>query len=142
MECLSLTNQKFFLEKNARASLHGKQRGLNVFDKNTNFYYQSVSVQKQKVSGRIVREGQHCMKTQVVNYRPRGVCCTRISYEIRDNRLFNVRFTGGCNGNGQGLARLLDGMLTSEASKRLRGISCEAKSTSCPDQLARSLTCS
>ena len=79
------------------------------------------------------------METQVVKYRPRGVCCTRISYEIRDNRLFNVRFTGGCHGNGQGMARLLEGMSTAEARKRLRGIACESKSTSCPDQLARSL---
>jgi len=79
------------------------------------------------------------MEIQVVKYRTRGVCCTRISYEIRDGRLFNVRFEGGCHGNGQGLASLLEGMQAVEVKERLRGIACESKSTSCPDQLARSL---
>ena len=79
------------------------------------------------------------MEAQSVEYRTRGVCCTRISYEIRGGRLFNVRFEGGCHGNGQGLARLLEGMPAAEAEKRLSGITCESKSTSCPDQLARSL---
>lgn len=79
------------------------------------------------------------METRSVKFRPQGVCCTRISYEIRDGRLFNVRFEGGCHGNGQGLARLLEGMQAAEAKERLRGIACESKPTSCPDQLARSL---
>ena len=74
------------------------------------------------------------METRLVDYKTRGVCCTRISYEIRNGRLFNVRFQGGCHGNGQGLARLLEGMQAAEAKKRLSGISCEAKGTSCPDQ--------
>ena len=82
------------------------------------------------------------MEAHAIVYKPRGVCCTRISYEIRDGRLFNVRFEGGCHGNGQGLARLLEGMQAAEAQERLRGIACESKSTSCPDQLARSLECS
>ncbi len=81
------------------------------------------------------------METQSVKYRPQGVCCTRITYEIRNDRLFNVRFQGGCHGNGQGLARLLEGMQAAEAKERLSGIACESKSTSCPDQLARSLEC-
>ena len=79
------------------------------------------------------------METQLINYKPRGVCCTRIRYEIREGCLFNVRFTGGGHGNGQGLASLLEGMPAGEARKRLSGISCEAKGTSCPDQLACSL---
>ena len=81
------------------------------------------------------------METQSVKYRPQGVCCIRISYDIRDGRLYNVRFKGGCHGNGQGLARLLEGMSTKEAKERLSGIACESKPTSCPDQLARSLAC-
>ncbi len=80
------------------------------------------------------------METQSVVYKPHGVCCSRISYEIRDGRLFNVRFEGGCHGNSQGLARLLEGMAIAEAKARLSGIACESKPTSCPDQLARSLT--
>ena len=82
------------------------------------------------------------MEIQHVKYRPQGVCCIRITYEIHDGRLFNVRFQGGCHGNGQGLARLLEGMAATEAKERLSGIACESKSTSCPDQLARSLECS
>jgi uncharacterized protein (TIGR03905 family) len=86
-----------------------------------------------------VLEGTKAMQAQSVVYKPRGVCCTRISYEIRDGKLYNVRFEGGCHGNGQGLARLLEGMATADAQKRLSGITCESKPTSCPDQLARSL---
>ena len=81
------------------------------------------------------------MEKQIVKYRPRGVCCTRITYEIHEGRLFNVRFQGGCNGNAQGLASLLEGMPAAEAKKRLLGIRCESKPTSCPDQLACSLDC-
>jgi len=81
------------------------------------------------------------METQLIKYRPQGVCCVRISYEVRAGRLFNVRFKGGCHGNGQGLASLLEGMSAVEAKERLSGITCEAKPTSCPDQLARSLEC-
>ncbi len=79
------------------------------------------------------------MEAQSIVYKPHGVCCSRISYETRDNRLFNVRFEGGCNGNGKGLARLLEGMPTGEAKNRLSGITCESKPTSCPGQPARSL---
>jgi len=84
-------------------------------------------------------EGSKTMQSQSVLFKPRGVCCSRISYEIRDEKLYNVRFEGGCHGNGQGLARLLEGMSTAEAKKRLGGIFCDTKLTSCPDQLARSL---
>jgi uncharacterized protein (TIGR03905 family) len=114
---------------------------VNKVDKKEDFYYQWMSGKKHQAQRRS-RKGLHCMETHVVKYRTRGVCCTRITYEIRDGRLFNVRFQGGCHGNGQGLARLLEGMSAVEAKERLSGIACESKSTSCPDQLARSLECS
>jgi hypothetical protein len=50
------------------------------------------------------------MEAQPIVYTPHGVCCSRISYETREGRLFNVRFESGCTGNSKGLARLLEGM--------------------------------
>ena len=72
-------------------------------------------------------------------YHPRGVCSQRISFSIEDGKLYNVRYTGGCNGNTKGLGALLEGMDAKEAMERLRGIRCGMKSTSCPDQLAKAL---
>lgn len=72
-------------------------------------------------------------------YKTSGVCTRSISYEIIDGKLHNVSFVGGCNGNLQGIARLVEGMSVQEAVSRLKGIRCGLKSTSCPDQLARAL---
>ncbi|HIZ19440.1 MAG TPA: TIGR03905 family TSCPD domain-containing protein [Firmicutes bacterium] len=72
-------------------------------------------------------------------YRPRGVCSQGITFELEDGVVRNVRFTGGCSGNTQGVARLVDGMPAEEAVKRLSGIRCGMKPTSCPDQLARAI---
>ena len=74
-----------------------------------------------------------------MNYRTQGVCSRAISFEVKDNKLTNVHFEGGCSGNTQGVARLVEGMDIDEAIKRLDGIHCGAKPTSCPDQLARAL---
>lgn len=63
-----------------------------------------------------------------------------IDFEIEDNGLIrNVVFTGGCNGNLQGISRLVEGMKVEEAINKLEGIRCGYKSTSCPDQLAQAL---
>lgn len=63
-----------------------------------------------------------------------------IDFEIDDNGLIrNVVFTGGCNGNLQGISRLVEGMKVEEAINKLEGIRCGYKSTSCPDQLAQAL---
>ena len=70
-------------------------------------------------------------------YRPKGVCSGQITFEIDDEgRLHHVQFYGGCNGNGQGLARLAEGALATEVRDRLRGVRCGMRSTSCPDQLS------
>ncbi|MCR5716957.1 MAG: TIGR03905 family TSCPD domain-containing protein [Lachnospiraceae bacterium] len=74
-----------------------------------------------------------------MHYSPKGVCSSGIDFEIQDHKVCNVRFTGGCSGNTQGVAALVDGMDVSDAISRLRGIKCGFKSTSCPDQLARAL---
>ena len=72
-------------------------------------------------------------------YRPRGVCSQGITFELEDGRVKNVRFVGGCSGNTQGVSRLVEGMPAEEAVRRLSGIRCGMKATSCPDQLAIAL---
>ena len=72
-------------------------------------------------------------------YRTRGTCSSQIHFEIEDRKLKNVVYTGGCNGNLQGLSKLVEGMDIDEVREKLRGISCGGKPTSCPDQLARAI---
>ena len=72
-------------------------------------------------------------------YKTHGVCSQEINFEVQDNKLTNVRFVGGCSGNTQGLGRLIEGMDVDETIKRLDGIHCGPRPTSCPDQLAKAL---
>lgn len=72
-------------------------------------------------------------------FRPQGVCSQLIEIETEGNIIQNVRFTGGCNGNLQGISALLKGMTVENAIDRLSGIHCGFKDTSCPDQLSRAL---
>ena len=74
-----------------------------------------------------------------MDYRPKGVCSQQISFDITDNNVTNVSFRGGCNGNLQGISRLIEGMDVNEAISRIEGIKCGVKGTSCPDQLAQAL---
>ena len=74
-----------------------------------------------------------------MQYRPKGVCSQLIQFDIEDNKVKNVVFTGGCNGNLQVIARLIEGMDVEEAISRIDGIRCGFKATSCPDQLAKAL---
>lgn len=72
--------------------------------------------------------------------RPRGVCAMQIVFEVdEDKKVKNVRFVGGCNGNSKGVSALVEGMDADEVIKRLSGIDCNGKGTSCPDQLARAV---
>ena len=73
------------------------------------------------------------------SYAPRGVCSSRIDLELEGDIIKSVRFTGGCNGNLQGISRLVQGMTAGGAIARLEGIRCGYKPTSCPDQLSRAL---
>ena len=78
-----------------------------------------------------------------MKYRPTGVCSKEIQFDLDDqNRIHNVRFLGGCNGNLQGIASLVEGMEVEDAINRLSGIKCGAKATSCPDQFAKALQAS
>ncbi len=72
-------------------------------------------------------------------YRPHGVCSQKITLDVDNGRVKNVKFTGGCHGNLQGIARLVEGMTVEEVIDRLAGIRCGFKQTSCPDQLAQAL---
>ena len=74
-----------------------------------------------------------------MHYKPTGVCSQNIEFDIEDNKVKNVHFTGGCNGNLQGIARLVEGMDVQEVIDRVEGIHCGFKATSCPDQLAQAL---
>lgn len=72
-------------------------------------------------------------------YKTTGTCCQYIEVAVKDNKLTKCCFYGGCNGNTQGVAKLVTGMDTKEVIKRLDGIRCGTKCTSCPDQLCRAL---
>lgn len=72
-------------------------------------------------------------------YKTQGVCSREIHFDVDNNKLVNVQYIGGCSGNTQGVARLVEGMDVDEAITRLEGIQCGPRPTSCPDQLARAL---
>ena len=72
-------------------------------------------------------------------YANRGTCSRSVSFDITDGHVSNVRFEGGCDGNTQGICRLIEGMEVHDAIERLRGIDCHGRGTSCPDQLSRNL---
>lgn len=72
-------------------------------------------------------------------FRTSGVCARGIELEVENGIVKDIKFIGGCSGNTQGIASLVKGINVEEVKRRLRGIRCGAKSTSCPDQLAQIL---
>lgn len=72
-------------------------------------------------------------------YKTSGTCSRVIHFNIEDGKISQVSFDGGCHGNLQGISALVEGMDAAEAIKRLKGIKCGMKPTSCPDQLAHAL---
>ena len=76
---------------------------------------------------------------QTISYQPKGVCSRHMEIDVEDGVIQAVRVIGGCNGNLQGISSLLVGMTTDEAIRRMEGIRCGVKPTSCPDQLAKAL---
>ena len=72
-------------------------------------------------------------------YKTKGTCSRAINFEVDGDRIKSVQFIGGCNGNTQGIARLVEGMDINDAIARLQGIDCNSRGTSCPDQLAMAL---
>ncbi|MDE7079205.1 MAG: TIGR03905 family TSCPD domain-containing protein [Clostridia bacterium] len=73
------------------------------------------------------------------NYKTSGVCSQNIQFDVEDGVLKNVKYVGGCNGNLQGISRLVEGMKVEDVISKLEGVKCGFRSTSCPDQLARAL---
>ena len=74
-----------------------------------------------------------------MKYKTQGVCSSAIDIEMDGNIIKSVKFTGGCNGNLQGIAALVKDMPAEDVIARVRGIRCGFKNTSCPDQLAQAL---
>ncbi|SCY20458.1 TIGR03905 family TSCPD domain-containing protein [Desulfoluna spongiiphila] len=72
-------------------------------------------------------------------YEPEGVCAKKIAFEIENNAVKHLVFTGGCPGNLLGIGRLVEGMPVDEVISRLKGVTCGRKATSCPDQLVAAL---
>lgn len=72
-------------------------------------------------------------------YKTKGVCSQKIDLEIENDILKSVSFTGGCNGNLQGIGSLVKGMNIDDIISKLSGIKCGFKNSSCPDQLAEAL---
>ena len=74
-----------------------------------------------------------------IQYQTKGVCARRIFLEVENGIVRHVRFEGGCDGNAQGIARLVEGMDAKDAMCRLSGLRCNGKPSSCPDQLAKAI---
>lgn len=70
------------------------------------------------------------------SYNVKGVCASKVEFDVEDGVLRNIAFSGGCNGNLKGIGALADGMTPSEAVTKLEGIGCGGRGTSCPDQLS------
>ncbi len=74
-----------------------------------------------------------------MTYKTEGTCSQLIEIELKDGVIDSVKFTGGCNGNLQGVSALVKGMKPEDVIAKCKGIRCGFKPTSCPDQLARAL---
>ena len=74
-----------------------------------------------------------------IDFTPKGVCSRRMLVEVEDGVVRSLQVTGGCHGNLQGISKLVEGMSVEEVIRRLDGINCNGKGTSCPDQLAQAL---
>ena len=74
-----------------------------------------------------------------VTFTPNGVCSRQIDFDIDDGKIRNLAFVGGCNGNLKAIGRLVEGKDASEVADILRGNLCQARGTSCADQLAKAI---
>lgn len=74
-------------------------------------------------------------------YKTNGTCAAQITFDIEGDKITNVSFLGGCNGNLKAISRVVDGMTVSEIEGYFKGLTCGMKSTSCSDQLAKAVRC-
>lgn len=72
-------------------------------------------------------------------YKTKGTCSQQIEFDVEDNKVYNVQFLGGCNGNLKGIGALVEGEEVDKVIEKLKGIKCGFRQTSCPDQLATAL---
>lgn len=80
----------------------------------------------------MIADGEHTFKTS-------GSCARTISFTVKDGKVYDIKFDGGCNGNLKMISKLLEGMPADEIAAKCSGNTCGAKSTSCADQLARAM---
>lgn len=73
------------------------------------------------------------------NFRTKGVCSQKITFNLKNGIVSDVSFYGGCNGNLKGIAKLVEGMKAEDVIEKIKGTTCGFKRTSCPDQLATAL---
>ena len=74
-----------------------------------------------------------------LQYKPTGVCSRLIEYDLDGDKVYNVRFTGGCDGNPKAIGKLVDGMTVGDIESKLAGNTCGPRDTSCADQLTKAL---
>ena len=75
-----------------------------------------------------------------ISFKPQGVCSVNLTFQLDDeNKIHNVQFTGGCNGNLKAIGKLLEGRDAREAAEILRGNDCQGRGTSCADQFAQAV---
>ena len=72
-------------------------------------------------------------------YKTKGTCSVQIDFDVENHKIYNLKYIGGCNGNLKGIAALVEGQDIDEVKKKLKGINCNGRGTSCPDQLAKAL---
>lgn len=72
-------------------------------------------------------------------HKNKGTCSQAVRFQLEENIVKNVQFFGGCHGNLQGISKLVEGMDADEVIRRLQGVRCGMKNTSCPDQLAKAI---
>ena len=75
----------------------------------------------------------------MIEYKTKGTCAKKLQFELRENRVYSVSFEGGCEGNLKALSVLVEGMSTEELLKKMKGLSCGKKASSCADQLATAI---
>ena len=98
------------------------------------FFSPCGTMSKTALGRKIVRR-----KQMTFDYIPKGVCARKFTIQVEGGVIRSVKAEGGCNGNLQGVAALLQGMTPEEAVRRMEGIRCGMKKTSCPDQIAQAL---
>ena len=76
---------------------------------------------------------------EIFEYNPKGVCSSKMIFEIENNTIVNVKIVGGCPGNSLGVSTLLKNQKIDDVINKLDGIRCGFKSTSCPDQISNAL---